>query len=56
MRIKLLAILFILLISCKKEETKRNPLLAYIPQNSAILIKINDFDLFKSFNPLDIMI
>tara|TARA_R110000868_G_scaffold289544_5_gene549793 strand:- start:5680 stop:8133 length:2454 start_codon:yes stop_codon:yes gene_type:complete len=48
MRIKLLAILFILLISCKKEETKRNPLLAYIPQNSAILIKINDFDLFKS--------
>ncbi len=48
MRILFVALLILFFISCKKEEAKSNPILAYIPQNAALLIKINDFDLFKS--------
>ena len=48
MRIKIIPVLFLLLLNCKKEEPITNSFLSGIPQNTAIIIKINDFDLFKS--------
>lgn len=48
MKFKILTFILILFFSCKKEETKTSSQLDYIPQNASIIIKINDFDLFKS--------
>lgn len=48
MRIKIIPVLFLLLLNCKKEEPTTNSFLSNIPQNTAVIIKINDFDLFKS--------
>lgn len=48
MRIRILAILFILLLNCKNEKATSSSILSYIPQNTAVVIKINDFDLFQS--------
>lgn len=48
MKFKLLTVILILFFSCKKEVTETNSQLDYIPQNASIIIKINDFDIFKS--------
>jgi len=42
MKFKLLALLFLLIIGCTEQSTKNSPLLYYVPQHSAIVIKIND--------------
>ncbi len=48
MKNKYLVLLFILYISCQQEETKTTSLLSYIPNNAAVVIKVNDFDVLKS--------
>jgi len=41
----------ILLLNCTKKETNIKPLLAFIPENASIVIKITDYNFFK--NTLD---
>ena len=48
MKFKLLAVLFLLLIGCTEKSYKTSPILYYVPQNSAIIIKINDKPSFSS--------
>lgn len=48
MKKQYLVLLFILYISCQQEEPKTSSLLTYIPNNAAVVIKINDFDVLKS--------
>ncbi|MDP5231577.1 MAG: ribonuclease HII [Cellulophaga sp.] len=48
MKIKIIALVFILFINCKNQETTTDSLLAYTPTNAALIIKINDFDRLKS--------
>lgn len=48
MKLKLLAILVLLLIGCTEQSSKTSPILHYVPQNSAIIIKINDKPSFSS--------
>jgi len=43
-----LAFLIVLFITCKKEVAKTDSLLHYIPNNAALVIKINDFEVLKS--------
>lgn len=47
MKLKVYVFILIAFLSCKKEENTSS-LLNHIPQNTSILIKINDFDLFTS--------
>lgn len=48
MHIKYLALLIVLLVSCKKDIVTSDELLAYIPNDAALIIKINDLNLLKS--------
>ncbi|MBA6315128.1 ribonuclease HII [Cellulophaga baltica] len=48
MKFRVCIFIFILFISCKKEVNIPSTLLERIPQDAAILIKINDYDLFVS--------
>ncbi len=48
MKIKLFAVLFLILTGCSKQSPKTSPILYYVPQNSAIIIKINDKPSFSS--------
>lgn len=41
-------ILILIIVGCTTESTKQNNLISFIPSNSAIIIKINDFQRFKS--------
>ncbi|NJB72854.1 hypothetical protein GGR42_003352 [Saonia flava] len=44
----LLIFVIVLALGCKKEENKTSSLLHYIPKETAVLIKINDHQAFKS--------
>tara|TARA_R110002050_G_scaffold203178_3_gene338384 strand:- start:6398 stop:8857 length:2460 start_codon:yes stop_codon:yes gene_type:complete len=48
MKIKLFAVLFLILTGCSKQSPKTSPILYYVPQNSAIIVKINDKPSFSS--------
>jgi hypothetical protein len=48
MRTKILLLLLLIFNSCKKETKPQNSILENIPQNAALIIKINDFEIFKS--------
>ena len=48
MKFKLLAVLFLLTIGCTVQSIKTSSLLYFVPQNSAIIIKINDKPSFSS--------
>lgn len=48
MKFKLITVLFLLTIGCTDQSTKTSSLLHYVPQNSAIIIKINDKPSFTS--------
>ncbi|WP_158974374.1 ribonuclease HII [Cellulophaga sp. L1A9] len=48
MKLKVCVFIIMVFLSCKKEANTSPSLLKHIPQNAAILIKINDFDLFTS--------
>lgn len=48
MKIKIIALVFILFINCKNQETTTDSILAYTPTNATLIIKINDFDRLKS--------
>lgn len=41
-------ILILIIVGCTTESTKENSLISFIPANSALIIKINDFQRFKS--------
>jgi len=41
-------ILILIIVGCATESTKQNSLISFIPSNSAVIIKINDFQRFKS--------
>lgn len=41
-------ILILIIVGCTSESTKQNNLISFIPTNSAVIIKINDFQRFKS--------
>ncbi len=43
-----LILTLIIIVSCNSESTKYSNLTSFIPSNSAIIIKINDFQRFKS--------
>ncbi|MDX1364318.1 MAG: ribonuclease HII [Arenibacter latericius] len=61
MKLKLAIVSLLFFIGCTKEKSITSPLLSYVPQNSAVIIKINDKtafssdlgdnDLLKSFAP-----
>ncbi len=48
MKFKILFPILLLLFSCAKEKALISPLLSYIPQNTSIIIRINDDAAFKS--------
>lgn len=48
MRIKFFGILLFLLLGCTNDAPVSHSLLNDIPQNSAVIIRINDFDLFQN--------
>lgn len=48
MKFKLLTLLFLLLIGCAEQSSRTSPILRYVPQNSAIIIKMNDKPSFSS--------
>ncbi len=48
MRTKIFLLLLFIFFSCKKEIDTQNSILENIPQNASIVIKINDFEVFKS--------
>jgi len=48
MRIRILAILFLLTVGCAKKATNSFPLLSFVPENSSLIIKINDQTAFLS--------
>lgn len=41
-------ILILIIVGCNSESTKQSNLVSFIPSNSAVIIKINDFQRFKS--------
>ena len=48
MKIKIFGIVLFLLLSCNNDIPVTDSLLHNIPQNSAVIIRINDFDLFQN--------
>ncbi|MBU2995336.1 ribonuclease HII [Cellulophaga baltica] len=48
MRIKILILIVAFNFSCKKEIVTQNSILVDVPQNASAIIKVNDFDVFKS--------
>lgn len=48
MKIKLFAVLLLLLTGCSEQTSKTSPILYYVPQNSAVILKINDKPSFTS--------
>ena len=41
-------LILIIIVSCNSESSKQSELVSFIPSNSALIIKINDFQRFKS--------
>src|SRR5690606_31833675 len=41
-------VLILIIVGCTTESTRQNSLISFIPSNSAVIIKINDFQRFKS--------
>ena len=41
-------LILIIIVSCNSESSKQSELVSFIPTNSALIIKINDFQRFKS--------
>ena len=44
----ILGLLFLLIVSCSQQQKKASSLLDFIPQNAAVIIKINNLNGFKS--------